>query len=797
MKNKMKIMYLLLFTVALQLVIVTRYSIPVSASEIINEVQVRNSCNEDIDNNGVIDILDLSIIASRYNLIKGTIEYNSNYDLNGDGIIDVYDLIMVSKKIGTSISLEAGSYDEKNALIKYVGSWNSQSNTSHSGGSIKYSSTKGDYAEIKFYGTGIDIYSLYGTNQGKANIYIDGKLVATKDLYQAKSYYNKLSYYNHSLTLGEHVLKIEVTGQANSASTANNVSIDRIEIINNNIANSNYKVYQGNNTGSSWYIGQYETKEAAIKEASLYSLTYVNDSDGKEIWTNSYRVYQRLVDGTILSVKGLFKTKDEAVAIAKQYEWGYVADTSGEDVWNRGYPAKIKTAILESYGPSTAYAKGTVTLSVGKEVTIINKEGAYYLVEYKSTLGNKRIYVPTANVTVSSKYTINTAVNMNTVMYSKSAQNVNGGPGLLSIYPKIGSIEINEKVNELYKENGYSLIEYDTSSGRKRGYVLSSTLTSSKPVTIGYVYNVGNTLNVRKGPSTGDTILGKLNYGEKVEIVDSSNFSWHKINYDGGYGYVHKDYITFTKPSSSFPHSLDYYVDIQMNLSAKPQAYVNGGGWRNATKSEVKYYMNPANFTENDGKYMFMKLSYFDGVPLSSIKNVLSTKGVLAGKESVFLNAAKKYNVNPLYLIYHAILETGHGISQLSTGILVNGRKVYNMFGIGALDSDPIGTGSEYAYKQGWFTPELAITGGAQWISSRYINSSYNQDTLYKMRWNLTPLGGGVHQYATDVKWAYNQSKLMASFIQSVQGIKLEFEIPTFKSSLWNTCEVIRRKSCY
>ena len=267
----------------------------------------------------------------------------------------------------------------------------------------------------------------------------------------------------------------------------------------------------------------------------MYSTTYVKDSTGKEIWTNSYRVYQRIIDGTVNTVKGRFKTKDEAIDVAKGYEWGYVTDPAGNDVWNRGYPAKIKTAILESYGPSTSHAKGTETLAVGTQVTIINKEGSYYLVEYKITnTTKKRVYVPTANVTVSSKYTINTAANTNTVMYSKSAQNVNGGPGLVSLYPQIGSISLNEKVTELCRENGYSLIEYDTSSGRKRGYVLSNTLTSTKPVTIGYVYNTGGSnLNVRETPSSSAKILGKLTEGESIEIVDSSNANWHKIKYKG------------------------------------------------------------------------------------------------------------------------------------------------------------------------------------------------------------------------------------------------------------------------
>ena len=99
--------------------------------------------------------------------------------------------------------------------------------------------------------------------------------------------------------------------------------------------------------------------------------------------------------------------------------------------------------------------------------------------------------------------------------------------------------------------------------------------------------------------------------------------------------------------------------------------------------------------------------------------------------------------MNEIYLISHALLETGHGTSQLATGVLVSEvggqpvqpRTVYNMFGIRAFDSCPIQCGSEYAYQQGWFTPEVAIIGGARWIGDGYINDPTNrQDTLYKMK---------------------------------------------------------------
>lgn len=49
-------------------------------------------------------------------------------------------------------------------------------------------------------------------------------------------------------------------------------------------------------------------------------------------------------------------------------------------------------------------------------------------------------------------------------------------------------------------------------------------------------------------------------------------------------------------------------------------------------------------------------------------------------------------------------------------------------------------------------------------------NPQYKQNTLYKMRWNIDNMD---HQYATDVRWAYNITyyikKLSDKFTNSVE----------------------------
>ena len=54
---------------------------------------------EDLDLNDKIELKDLEIVASKYNLLSTSEGYKKQADFNKDGIIDIYDLVPVSKKI--------------------------------------------------------------------------------------------------------------------------------------------------------------------------------------------------------------------------------------------------------------------------------------------------------------------------------------------------------------------------------------------------------------------------------------------------------------------------------------------------------------------------------------------------------------------------------------------------------------------------------------------------------------------------------------------------------------------------
>lgn len=55
--------------------------------------------NCDVNGDGVIDVLDLAMVAARYNCKNSDPSYAKEFDLNSDGIIDLYDLVTISKNI--------------------------------------------------------------------------------------------------------------------------------------------------------------------------------------------------------------------------------------------------------------------------------------------------------------------------------------------------------------------------------------------------------------------------------------------------------------------------------------------------------------------------------------------------------------------------------------------------------------------------------------------------------------------------------------------------------------------------
>lgn len=303
---------------------------------------------------------------------------------------------------------------------------------------------------------------------------------------------------------------------------------------------------------------------------------------------------------------------------------------------------------------------------------------------------------------------------------------------------------------------------------------------------------IRNPTFIRKSASTSADSL--ITYRQNT-IIDFKPFSrnWYEvgvnINDQFEQGYVHANHINENAYIVT-EYESEFYAVVDEQMKHAPQVWVPGGGFTDATREQVAYYINSSNFHEGDPEFFqFLDLSSTAGVNANELNNkILKGKGTLDGTGAAFISGGEQFSVNEIYLISHAIHETGHGTSTLAQGVPVDHKgdvvdakdsqyTVYNMYGIGAFDSCPLTCGAKYAFEQGWFTPESAVIGGAEFIGRNYI--AKGQNTLYKMRWN--PDAPGTHQYATDVAWAVAQTKNIANLYNLLDDYVLIFDIPKYQ----------------
>jgi beta-N-acetylglucosaminidase/transglutaminase/protease-like cytokinesis protein 3 len=324
----------------------------------------------------------------------------------------------------------------------------------------------------------------------------------------------------------------------------------------------------------------------------------------------------------------------------------------------------------------------------------------------------------------------------------------------------------------------------------------------------------GSSVNLRTSPDTVSKIVATVGNGTVFKVLDnnvsganiSGSTKWFKIEYNGEILYVHSSLAT---ANLRMGEVTDGPLNIRSEMSATSHSYstvktgtlltileedksgwyrVSWGSWRNAKSADVLTYLDPSKFVNDEKqRFQFMDLTKTSGVSKETLNKYLVGKGILEGQGQAFIDAGFKYGINEVYLMAHTLLETGHGTSTLAKGIEYNGKKVYNMYGVGALDHCPIDCGAKTAYEKGWFTPYAAIVGGAAFIDNGYLggNNTYNvvQNTLYEMRWNPAVMDTkniAGHQYATDIGWAYKQVSAMYD-VYKIQPYNITLEIPVYK----------------
>ncbi|MBI5197866.1 MAG: hypothetical protein HZA19_04575 [Nitrospirae bacterium] len=124
----------------------------------------------------------------------------------------------------------ATRYEETNGSVTYAGTWSNASDTNASGGSYQSSSSAGASATFTFTGSQVSWISDVWWDLGIANVYIDGVLDTTVDLYNPANLYQQVVYTKSGLVSGTHTIKIEVTGTKNAASGNDYIDLDAFDV---------------------------------------------------------------------------------------------------------------------------------------------------------------------------------------------------------------------------------------------------------------------------------------------------------------------------------------------------------------------------------------------------------------------------------------------------------------------------------------------------------------------------------------------------------------------------------------
>ncbi|MGG7097585.1 N-acetylglucosaminidase, partial [Clostridium sardiniense] len=441
---------------------------------------------------------------------------------------------------------------------------------------------------------------------------------------------------------------------------------------------------------------------------------------------------------------------------------------------------------------------------------IASKSGVWYKIKY----GNGYGYVHEDYVKVTGESGNNNSNNNNNNNNNKPSDKIEGTGKVINI---TSNLRVRKGPGTNHEVSGYLLngdtfdvlgkegTWYKIKKGSLSGYISqdyvkfypngeNSNNKPEKPEVIkkfGKV-QVSSELRIREKANTNSKILGNLRNGDVIEILGEEN-SFYKIKSGSIVGYSAKEFIKEISQSEAEDNNNN---NSNNNDSNKPENgtsmitnyHMSMDSYIKLQQSRVpaydyNYYEKYINPNKASNQSQFLRIDEFRNISVSGLNNYFNSKdaGVLKGHAQGFVNAAKKFDIDPIYFAAQSIHETGYGKSKLAKGVTIteiaNPDKgkynskgeligyemiklskpvtVYNLFGIGAYDNSKVFPnralilGTTYAYNHGWTTVDKAIEGAASFVSNNYVNSSkYKQNTLYKMR--FIPNTDLIwHQYAT------------------------------------------------
>lgn len=192
-------------------------------------------------------------------------------------------------------SVGAGTYEESATAISRTGTWSKLANAADSGGASAYAQSASAF-EIRFTGTAVSWVGRKSASSGIALVTLDGQNVGDVDRYAASNLFQVKLFERADLTPGEHVLRVEWTGQKNAAATGTSIHLDSVIVQSTQTAPD---------PSSAVAPGSYEETHAAFSYTGKWAPTSSGlDSGGASTSLSSVGSAQFSFTGTSLQVFG-------------------------------------------------------------------------------------------------------------------------------------------------------------------------------------------------------------------------------------------------------------------------------------------------------------------------------------------------------------------------------------------------------------------------------------------------------------------------------------------------------------
>jgi subtilisin family serine protease len=131
----------------------------------------------------------------------------------------------------TAPAITLRAFQNGGAGVTQAGSWSSVSSTSYYGGSVRHSATAGRTQTVTAAMSDVALVTTFGPNRGIAQVYVNGALNATIDLYASTTQFRRVAWTHEFGALGTHTVALRVTGTKRSAATAARVDFDAFVIV--------------------------------------------------------------------------------------------------------------------------------------------------------------------------------------------------------------------------------------------------------------------------------------------------------------------------------------------------------------------------------------------------------------------------------------------------------------------------------------------------------------------------------------------------------------------------------------